>query len=150
MSQRAPTLMAARRIASDPYATFRAISSVVVAAFVTTMFAGSATGIQANLDHCAPAALRPAAVEIFTNALPGTLVDPLAAHLASTAGVRQVVTARHRPDAPNTLSVSCADLAAAINITCTAAPTLAGRTPRSLAGVSTLREPDPSRGSSRA
>lgn len=139
-SRRLPELMAARRIAVDPYATFRAISGVAIAALVTTLLAGSAAGVEANLDRPDPDALRTNAVEIVLNGRPA---DALTAALEADASVRQVVVARRDPAQPGVLAVSCAELSQAINLTCPGAPSALGRLSPGLAGITRL---DPSDG----
>jgi hypothetical protein len=141
LSRRLPELMAARRIAADPYATFRAISGVAIAALVTTMFAGSAAGIQANLDRAGPDALRVNAVEVLLADRPEA---PLLATIAAVPGVERTITARANPDTPGLLAVSCVDLAAAVNITCPGPPSPNGRIPLGLVGVTRLDPPDAS------
>jgi hypothetical protein len=132
-SRRLPELMAARRIAADPYTTFRAISGVALAALVTTMFAGTARGVDANLDRPDEDALRINAVEIL---LPGASAD-LASAIAATPGVRQTVLARHAPGTA-TLAVSCAELAAAVNVDCATGLSAYGRLPFGLIGITHL------------
>jgi hypothetical protein len=140
LSRRLPELMAARRIAADPYATFRAISGVAIAALVTTMFAGSA-GIQANVDHAGPDALHVNAVEVLLAGQPEPL---LLAAIAAVPGVDHTIVARENPDASGILAVSCVDLAAAVNIICPGPPSPNGRIPLGLVGVTRLDPPDAS------
>ncbi|BCB88776.1 hypothetical protein Psuf_060890 [Phytohabitans suffuscus] len=139
LSRRMPELMAARRIAADPYTTFRAISGVAIAALVTTMFAGSAAGIEANLDRPDPDALRVDAVEV----LPGTRpAAPLLAAINGDPGVRRTVVTRRDPTKPGAVAVACRDLAAAVNLTCPDPPSPNGRVPRGLKGITHLDPPD--------
>ena len=138
-SRRLPELMAARRIAADPYTTFRAVSGVAVAALVATMFAGSAAGVGANLDRPDQDALRADAVEILLDGHPDV---PLLAALAATPDVLRTVVARQDPAAPDAIAVSCPDLAAAVNIACPGPPSAFGRIPPGLGGIRRLDPPD--------
>ncbi|MFD0747269.1 FtsX-like permease family protein [Phytohabitans flavus] len=139
LSRSMPELMAARRIAADPYTTFRAISGVAIAALVTTMFAGTAAGVEANLDRPAPDALRADAVEV----LPGTRpAAPLLTAIRADPGVRGTVVARRDPAKPGAIAVPCRDLAAAVNLTCPAPPAPNGLVPRGLEGITRLDPPD--------
>lgn len=140
LSRRMPELMAARRIAADPYTTFRAISGVAVAALVTTMFAGSAAGVGANLDRPDPDALRIDAVEVL---LAGHPPQPLLSALTADPGVKRTLLARHDPHRPHTLAVSCVELSTAVNLTCPDPPSTTGRTPEGLTGITRLDPPDP-------
>jgi hypothetical protein len=141
LSRRAPSLMAARRMAADPHAIFRAISGVVIAVFVTTMFAGSAAGVTANYEHPDPAALRPGAVEVYLPGQPTDRVDRLAGRLGEVPGVRRLVTVRQTR--AGALAVSCEDLAVAVNISCSGVPNLKGRAPLALQGATGLTAADP-------
>jgi len=137
LSTRAAPLLAARRMAADPSTTFRAIAGVVLAAFVTSMFAGVARNPAGkNLEG---AQLRPGIVEIVTEGQPGDRVSTLIADLsADPATVRRVLVV-HAGTAPGTLAVDCAQLASVVNLTCTdRPPSFAGLPPPGLYHVTGL------------
>jgi hypothetical protein len=138
ISRRLPELMAARRIAADPYTTFRAISGVALAALVTTMFAGTARGVNANLDRPDEDALRTNAIEVLLASAPSR---DLGSVIASLPGVRQTVVARQAAGATS-LAVSCPDLAAAVNVDCGTGLSPYGRLPLGLMGITHLEPPD--------
>jgi hypothetical protein len=117
VGRRAPSLLAARRLQENPAAGFRAISGIIVAVFVGTVFSGIAASILANNDpqDAGLAADVVAAVprEDPLPLMPG--VDPQKApppptevrpdvvaeledDLAAVPGVDQVVTAHAVPD----------------------------------------------------
>jgi hypothetical protein len=77
VSRRVPGLIAARRIAGDPSATFRAVSVVVLAAFIVTF---SASLVDASEDGPADEGrpvLQPGVVEVITGGVPEARVAPL-------------------------------------------------------------------------
>lgn len=75
-TRRAPGLIAARRIAGDPSATFRAVSGVVLAAFAVTYAAGLVDPAHDELDERA-STLPPGVVEVGTAGVPMDTVAPL-------------------------------------------------------------------------
>jgi hypothetical protein len=124
-------------MAADPSTTFRAIAGVVLAAFVTSMFAGVAHDPAGkNLEG---AQLRPGIVEVLTQGQPDDRVSTLIAGLsADPATVRRVVVV-HAGAAPGTLAVDCAQLASVVNLTCTGRPpSFAGLPPPGLYHVTGL------------
>jgi hypothetical protein len=137
-SRRLPELMAARRIAADPYTTFRAISGIALAALVTTMFAGTGRSVDANLDRPDEDALRVNAIEVL---LVGPAPADLTSRMAATPGVRQIVLARQAAGGA-TLAVSCAELAAAVNVDCATGLSSYGRLPLGLMGITALDPPN--------
>jgi hypothetical protein len=110
LSRRATTLIAARRIASDPYTAFRAVSGVALASFVATLFglgAASQTG-----DSGRPTPLDPGVLAIHVEGAPGAALAPLLAG--------DVVVARSGP--VRSLVVACTDLANVTDLTCPRPP----------------------------
>jgi hypothetical protein len=80
-SRRLPGLLAARRIAGDPRATFRAVSGVVLAAFAVTYSASLADSTISDEPSAigGTGELRPGVVEVVTGVVPGDVVAPLLA-----------------------------------------------------------------------
>jgi hypothetical protein len=115
VSRRAPGLIAARRIAADPRATFRAVSGVVLAAFTVTYSASvvDVSGGDANGYGAGAGDLRPGVVEVFVNGLAG-------GPDLSTLSEQAVVT---RFDSNREVQVveSCAALARVVRISCSSA-----------------------------
>jgi hypothetical protein len=89
-ARRAPGLLAARRLQDNPAAGFRAISGIVLAVFVGSMFSGIAASIMADEDG-GSARLRPDVVAASTPS-----VDPIAEGEA-TGPVRQTPALPERP-----------------------------------------------------
>jgi hypothetical protein len=130
-SSRPATLIAARRLADNPKAGFRAISGLVLALFVTSVAVGVITTIAANRgarnDNSAASTVM--SVEFWpdgTDRAPATTVpSTVSTDLRSTPGVANVTVVRRNPDdhgpgsvppqGPVSLPglVSCADLARA-------------------------------------
>jgi hypothetical protein len=137
LSNRAVTLLAARRMAADPGTTFRAISGVVLAAFVTSMFAGVAR--DPGTKSLENAQLRPGVVEILTVGRPDAPVAALVRALtADTATVRAVLVVPAGA-APGTIAIDCPGLAAVVNLACSGRPpSFAGLPPPGLRGVTAL------------
>jgi hypothetical protein len=76
VSRRVPGLIAARRVAADPRATFRAVSGVVLAVFAVTY---SASLVEPSQDRPrdGTGVLRPGVVEVYTGGVPEAQVAPL-------------------------------------------------------------------------
>jgi hypothetical protein len=120
VGRRAPSLLAARRLQENPAAGFRAISGIIVAVFVGTVFSGIAASILANNDpqdaglaadvvaavpRVDPVPLTPGIDPQKAPPPPPTEVGPdvvaeLEDDLAAVPGVDQVVTAHAVPDDP--------------------------------------------------
>ena len=128
LGRRTPSLLAARRLEDNPSAGFRAISGIVLAVFVGTVFAGLAASLLAANDNLpgngdglardvvaaamdpapsdapvtdGPAAVAPGRAEPFR----WTTLDPadataLVDDLGAVDGVERVITARAFPDDP--------------------------------------------------
>jgi hypothetical protein len=105
VSRRVPGLIAARRIASDPSATFRVVSVVVLAAFSVTYSASLVDASEDGPVDGGRGVLRPGVVEVITGGVPEAKVAPLLSERAvpvrsggfgdfveSCAGLARVVT----------------------------------------------------------
>jgi hypothetical protein len=77
VSRRVPGLIAARRIASDPSATFRAVSVVVLAAFAVTFSASLVDASEGGPVDGGRGVLRPGVVEVITGGVPKAKVASL-------------------------------------------------------------------------
>jgi hypothetical protein len=87
LSRRAPGLIAARRIAADPYAAFRAVSIVVLALSALT-YLGSVEGQLDPPDDAAVVRPKPGVVVIYTGSAPESRVAPLLSPDAVAVRVR--------------------------------------------------------------
>ena len=126
LARKPTTLMAARRIAADPFTTFRAISGVVLAVFVTTVFSCFINATIGDRNVSSPVNMRAGVVEIEAAGKP---LDP------NVFVAESVVVARLRPD--GVVAMACSDL-----VTVSQGPCRAGlRGPRSLWYVKGLAEP---------
>ncbi|GII26221.1 FtsX-like permease family protein [Planosporangium mesophilum] len=109
------TLIAARRLADNPKAAFRAISGVALGLFVTSVATGVITTIVANRGSVHDALTATTLYRYFSPAA-ASVPEALSASLRSTPGVRSVTVVRDNPaggkESPPGL-VSCADLAQA-------------------------------------
>jgi hypothetical protein len=104
LSRRATTLMAARRIAADPYAASHAVIAVALAVFVATPVA-----VSAEVASDAPrTVLNPAVVAVQVAGAAEKTISP---YLSD-----RVVVARSGPD--RSLVLPCADLARVTTVTC--------------------------------
>ena len=111
-AQRPATLIAARRLADNPAAAFRAISGVVVGLFVTTVSVGIIQSIVAERGtHVDDLAASTMVAHFERN--PDTVPAPVVASLAAGPGVGSVTVIRDNPvrDAGYSAFASCADLA---------------------------------------
>ncbi|BCB90951.1 ABC transporter permease [Phytohabitans suffuscus] len=106
LSRRAPVLIAARRIAADPYTAFRAVGGVAIAAFVATAIAiGSAVGSEGDAG---PSALDGGVVAVDARGVPDADLAPLMSAGAVVA----------RAGAGGRLVVPCAGLARVSDLSC--------------------------------
>jgi hypothetical protein len=119
-SGRPATLIAARRLADDPRAGFRAVSGLMLALFVTSVATGVITTIVAERGpgRAGPAQATALAQSFWHEPVPADRfpLDGLAADLRAIPGVRAVVVVHENPDfGPNGADlpglVPCADLA---------------------------------------
>ncbi len=111
-ARRPAALIAARRLADNPRAGFRAVSGLVIAVFVTSVAVGVITTINANRG---PSAVSPAARATLTQSFewqdpqhPGIPADadPVPAGLRGLSGVQSVTVIRGNPNfVPNNVSV---------------------------------------------
>jgi hypothetical protein len=105
LSRHATTLIAARRIAADPYTTFRAVGGVALAAFTATVFGAAPSGTPAPDS---PAVLKPDVVAIQARGASDAALAPLVAAGAVVA----------RWGSAGQLIAPCADLARISELTC--------------------------------
>jgi len=120
-SGRPGVLLAARRLADNPHAGFRAVSGLVLALFVTSVAVGVITTIVANRGPHRTGAganhLVSMSMGSHPDGAPGatSVPAPVLADLTAVAGVSDVVVLRRNPadEDPASLPVlvSCADLA---------------------------------------
>ncbi|MBU2663614.1 ABC transporter permease [Actinoplanes bogorensis] len=92
-SNRPATLIAARRLADNPKAGFRAISGIMLALFITSAATGVITTIIANRGPAPIGSTDSAAVFLFTEGKPLP-----AAGLSALPGVKSVTVLRQNPD----------------------------------------------------
>jgi hypothetical protein len=109
-SRRVPGLLAARRIASDPRATFRAVSGVVLAAFSVTYSASLIDPSERGPYDGGSGVLRPGVVEVYTGGVPEAYVAPLLDE--------QAVTTRFDIRRVDEVVESCPELARAVTLSC--------------------------------
>lgn len=109
VSRRVPGLLAARRIANDPRATFRVVSGVVLAASSITYSASLVDPSGIGRFDGGVGALRPGVVEVLTGDVPEAQVAPLLTERTVVTrfefGTREVVE-------------SCAELARVVVLSC--------------------------------
>jgi hypothetical protein len=110
VSRRVPALIAARRIASDPSATFRAVSVVVLAAFAVTCSASLVDASEAGPFDGGRGVLRPGVVEVLTGGVPEAKVAPLLSERA--------VPIRSDIGVAGDFVESCAELARVVTLSC--------------------------------
>ena len=107
ISRRGTSLMAARRMAADPYTAFRAISGVAIAAFVATMLASIAIDTRTAEAETA-SVLDAGVVAVNVRGTPASSVAPLV--------TPDAVVTRIRPN--GVVVVPCAELARLTNLSC--------------------------------
>ena len=108
VSRRVPGLIAARRIASDPSATFRAVSVVVLAVFAVTFSASLVDASEGGPFDGGRGVLRPGVVEVITGGVPEAKVAPLLSDRAVPV----------RSGAASDFVESCPELARAVTLSC--------------------------------
>jgi hypothetical protein len=118
-SGRATTLIAARRIAADPYTTSYAVSGVALATFVATML-GLVAAAERPVGADRRASLHRGVVAVHTLGAPEASLAPL---MSSDA-----VVARSGPG--QLVVVGCADLARVSDVTCPLPTSLDGPDPQ--------------------
>lgn len=132
VSRRIPTLVAARRIAADPYTAFRAVSGVALAVFVATVAGTAATG---PVDR---GGVGPGVVGVQVRGTPEAALRSL---IESGDARDDVVVARAGAD--GSLVVACADLARVTNLTCPLPAVNRSLDVSGLGPVTGFREPGP-------
>ncbi|TYB50469.1 FtsX-like permease family protein [Nonomuraea sp. PA05] len=137
LGRRFATLMAARRVAGDPRAAFRAVSGVVLTVSAATFAAGLASEEPGGNFH---GELRPGVIEVYVGEQP-------AGRLAPLMGPGTVVV---RVSGGGS-AVSCADLELVVNASCPLPATARARGLGRYATIGVmsgeLREPAPGHGS---
>ena len=108
VSRRVPGLIAARRIASDPSATFRAVSVVVLAVFAVTFSASLVDASEDGPFDGGRGVLRPGVVEVITGGVPEAKVAPLLSERAVPV----------RSGDASDFVESCPELARAVTLSC--------------------------------
>ncbi|MEU8113910.1 FtsX-like permease family protein [Micromonospora sp. NPDC048947] len=115
-ASRPATLIAARRLADNPKAGFRAISGIMLALFVTSVSVGVITTI-VEIRGPAPVGSTDAGTvtTVFDEKVP-SVPDPLFAELRAISGVRSATAIREDPDIMNGGEgglIACTDLPSA-------------------------------------
>ncbi|TNH31677.1 FtsX-like permease family protein [Micromonospora orduensis] len=115
-ANRPATLIAARRLADNPKAGFRAISGIMLALFVTSVAVGVITTIIANRGPAPIGSTDAGTVNtVFTEKAP-SVPDTLFAELHAITGVRSATAIREAPDVNSGGEggvIACADLPSA-------------------------------------
>ncbi|MFE0529122.1 FtsX-like permease family protein [Micromonospora parva] len=115
-ANRPATLIAARRLADNPKAGFRAISGIMLALFVTSVAVGVITTIVVNRGPAPVGSTDAGTVTtVFDETVPA-VPDPLFAELRTITGVRSVTAIRENPVVTNSGEVgviACTDLPSA-------------------------------------
>jgi hypothetical protein len=112
VSRRVPGLIAARRIAEDPRATFRAVSGVVLAVFAVTYSASLFDPPEDRPYDGGAGVLRPGVVHVFTGGVPEAQVAPLLSE--------QAVASRADTGTGGEVVESCPELARVVTLSCSA------------------------------
>ncbi|MEU8256884.1 ABC transporter permease [Micromonospora inaquosa] len=97
-ASRPATLIAARRLADNPKAGFRAISGIMLALFVTSVAVGVITTIVANRGPAPVGSTEAGQVSFYLPEDAPAAPDSLFAELRSTTGVRSAAAVRENPD----------------------------------------------------
>lgn len=115
-ASRPATLIAARRLADNPKAGFRAISGIMLALFVTSVSVGVITTIVANRGPAPIGSIDAGTVTtVFTEKAP-SVPDTLFADLHAITGVRSATAIRENPELTTSGEVgviACADIPSA-------------------------------------
>jgi hypothetical protein len=107
LSRRAPGLLAARRIADDPRATFRAVAGVVLAAFAVAFIGSGVPMFETRTELDGGVRARPGVVVVHTGGVPADELRPLLSD-------RTVVTTAGGAG----LSAPCAQLSRVLDLSC--------------------------------
>ncbi|SCF14168.1 ABC transporter permease [Micromonospora chokoriensis] len=112
-ANRPATLIAARRLADNPKAGFRAISGIMLALFVTSVAVGVITTIVANRGPAPTGSTDASTVTtVFDEKVP-TVPDALVSDLRAISGVRSATAIRENPtmtDGGEVGVIACTDL----------------------------------------
>jgi len=108
LSRRAPGLIAAHRIAADPYAAFRTVS-IVVLAVSTLTYLGSIAGQLDSTDNPSHVRPKPGVIVVYTGRVPDSQIAPLLS--------QQAVAVRERGEF-GLSEVSCAELSRVRYVSC--------------------------------
>ncbi|MFI6063799.1 FtsX-like permease family protein [Micromonospora sp. NPDC051227] len=112
-ASRPATLIAARRLADNPKAGFRAISGIMLALFVTTVAVGVISTIVDNRGPAPVGSTEAGTVSMDFGGQAPSVPDTLLAELRSTGGVRHAAAVRENPDMINASEpglIACTDL----------------------------------------
>lgn len=96
-STRPSTLIAARRLADNPKAGFRAISGIMLALFITSVASGVITTIVANRGPAPVGSTDAATLSAYTPDGTPSVPGPILASLRSIPGVQSATLLRHNP-----------------------------------------------------
>jgi hypothetical protein len=110
-STRPAALIAARRLADNPKAGFRAISGIMLALFITSVATGVITTIVANRGPAPIGSVDAATVSSYTEDGPATVPGPVLENLHAVPGVRSATVLRQNPaDHTGPELVACTDI----------------------------------------
>ncbi|MEO3774759.1 FtsX-like permease family protein [Micromonospora sp. B9E7] len=115
-ANRPATLIAARRLADNPKAGFRAISGIMLALFVTSVSVGVITTIVANRGPAPTGSTDAGTVTTVFDEKVASVPDPLFAELRAITGVRSATAIRENPvrtDSGEVGVIACTDLPSA-------------------------------------
>ncbi|NYH41277.1 hypothetical protein HNR22_001004 [Micromonospora jinlongensis] len=115
-ASRPATLIAARRLADNPKAGFRAISGIMLALFVTSVAVGVITTIVANRGPAPVGSTEAGQVSLYLPEDAPATPDSLFTELRSINGVRSAFAVRENPDwmsASEPGLISCAEIPSA-------------------------------------
>ncbi|MGI5520665.1 FtsX-like permease family protein [Micromonospora sp. CA-259024] len=115
-ASRPAALIAARRLADNPKAGFRAISGIMVALFVTSVAVGVITTIVANRGPAPVGSTEAGTVSMDFGEKAPPMPDTLLAELRSITGVRSATAIRQNPDmfhASEPGLIACTDIPSA-------------------------------------
>ncbi|GGO28047.1 hypothetical protein GCM10011576_53230 [Micromonospora parathelypteridis] len=112
-ANRPATLIAARRLADNPKAGFRAISGIMLALFVTSVAVGVITTIVANRGPAPVGSTEAGRVSLYLDQNAPAVPDTLITELRSLTGVRAATAIRENPDRTSFGEpgvIACADI----------------------------------------
>ncbi|MGK5444165.1 FtsX-like permease family protein [Micromonospora sp. URMC 105] len=115
-ASRPATLIAARRLADNPKASFRAISGIMLTLFVTSVAVGVITTIATNRGPAPIGSTEAGTMSTVFTENPPSVPDTVLTDLRAIPGVRSATVVRENPDRGRDRDgsvVACADLPAA-------------------------------------